>query len=283
MTYNRSEKVSLGQSLYKAGGGDPKSLTGLALRASGINMNDVNLWDDKDIQKNFTENSIGRFITGVTDFTLSNLTGNKAITTGSDLVKKAAEDNAVPIMAGMVAGYPSGRSVAGHTAAKLAPEGRVTKSRQIARNIAMVGGPAAGIGALMLAKKYKMTPALQELVAKKFPNNSLVGVDISQEILKDLKLSHRILSICTGDMGLGKYKMYDIETWMPSRNAFGETHSDSNLTDWQMRRLNTRYRTKKGEIIFPYALNNTVLASPRTLIALLENYQQKNDYYKSHT
>lgn len=88
--YNRSEKVSLGQSLYKAGGGDPKSITGLALRASGINMNDVNLWDDKDIQKNFTENPIGRFITGVTDFTLSNLTGNKAVTIGSDLVKKAA-------------------------------------------------------------------------------------------------------------------------------------------------------------------------------------------------
>jgi seryl-tRNA synthetase len=100
--------------------------------------------------------------------------------------------------------------------------------------------------------------------------------EISQEILKDLNLSHRVLAICTGDMGAGKYKMYDIETWMPSRQAFGETHSDSNLTDWQTRRLNMRYKDKEGKMRFPYALNNTVVASPRLLIAILENYQQKD-------
>jgi seryl-tRNA synthetase len=98
--------------------------------------------------------------------------------------------------------------------------------------------------------------------------------EISQEILKDLELPHRVLSICTGDMGAGKYKMYDIETWMPSRNAYGETHSDSNLTDWQARRLSTRYRDKEGNIKYPHMLNNTVVASPRLLIAILENYQQ---------
>jgi len=97
---------------------------------------------------------------------------------------------------------------------------------------------------------------------------------ISQEILKDLDLPHRVLSICTGDMGAGKHKMYDIETWMPSRNAYGETHSDSNLTDWQARRLNTRYRDSEGNIQFPHMLNNTVVASPRILIAILENYQE---------
>ena len=98
--------------------------------------------------------------------------------------------------------------------------------------------------------------------------------EISQEILKDLELPHRVLSICTGDMGMGKYKMYDLETWMPSRNAYGETHSDSNLTDWQSRRLSTRYRDKEGEIKYPHMLNNTVVASPRILIAILENNQQ---------
>lgn len=103
---------------------------------------------------------------------------------------------------------------------------------------------------------------------------------ISQEMLKDLKLPHRILSIATGDMGLGKHKMYDIETWMPSRDAYGETHSDSNLTDWQTRRLNIRYRDNKGEIKFAFALNNTVIASPRILIAILENYQQKDGSVK---
>lgn len=96
---------------------------------------------------------------------------------------------------------------------------------------------------------------------------------VSQEILKDLELPHRILQICTGDMGAGKRKMYDIETWMPSRGGYGETHSDSNLTDWQSRRLNIKYKTKSGEKKYVYALNNTAIASPRILIALLENYQ----------
>ena len=104
--------------------------------------------------------------------------------------------------------------------------------------------------------------------------------EISQGILKDLKLPHRVLSIATGDMGAGKYKMYDIETWMPSRNNYGETHSDSNLTDWQTRRLNIRYKDKNGENKFAFALNNTVVASPRILIAILENYQQKDGSVK---
>ncbi len=98
--------------------------------------------------------------------------------------------------------------------------------------------------------------------------------EIAQEMLIDLKLPHRVLNICTGDMGTGKYKMYDIETWMPSRKNFGETHSDSNLTDWQARRLNIKYKTVDGKTRHVYTLNNTVIASPRILIAVLENYQQ---------
>lgn len=100
--------------------------------------------------------------------------------------------------------------------------------------------------------------------------------EIAQEILQDLKLPHRVLNICTGDMGAGKYKMYDIETWMPSRNNYGETHSDSNLTDWQARRLNIKYKDRGGSSKFVFSLNNTVIASPRILIAILENYQQKD-------
>lgn len=98
---------------------------------------------------------------------------------------------------------------------------------------------------------------------------------ISEEILQDLGLPYRVLSICTGDMGQGKYKMYDLETWMPSRNNYGETHSDSLLTDWQARRANIRY--KKGESLeYVHTLNNTAIASPRILIALLENYQNED-------
>jgi seryl-tRNA synthetase len=75
-------------------------------------------------------------------------------------------------------------------------------------------------------------------------------------------------------MGAAKYKMYDIETWMPSRSGYGETHSDSSFTDWQARRLNIRYRDSEGKTKFAYTLNNTAVASPRILIPLLENYQQ---------
>jgi seryl-tRNA synthetase len=84
---------------------------------------------------------------------------------------------------------------------------------------------------------------------------------------------------CTGDMGQGKWRMYDIETWMPSRNAYGETHSGSALRDFQARRLNLRYRfgaagsKDKSSATFCYTLNNTAIACPRVLIAILENYQ----------
>ncbi|MCX6746349.1 MAG: serine--tRNA ligase [Candidatus Parcubacteria bacterium] len=96
---------------------------------------------------------------------------------------------------------------------------------------------------------------------------------IAEEVLQDLKLPYHVIAVCTGDMGAGKYKMYDLETWMPSRNAYSETHSDSFLTDWQARRLNLKYKTKDGETKYAFTLNNTVIASPRILIALWENYQ----------
>jgi seryl-tRNA synthetase len=98
--------------------------------------------------------------------------------------------------------------------------------------------------------------------------------ETAQEILEDLKIPYRVLNICTGDMGAGKYKQYDVEAWMPARGSYGETHSDSNLTDWQSRRLNIRYRDAEGKTHLVYTLNNTAVASPRILIAILENYQQ---------
>lgn len=98
----------------------------------------------------------------------------------------------------------------------------------------------------------------------------------SEELLKALKLPYRVLQICTGDMGAGKYRMYDLETWMPSREGYGETHSASNLLDWQTRRLNIKVKGKDGKSYYPYALNNTVVASPRILIALWENYQNED-------
>ena len=95
-----------------------------------------------------------------------------------------------------------------------------------------------------------------------------------EELLAMLELPYRFIEIPTGDMGAGKVKMYDVETWMPSRNAYGETHSASMLGDWQARRLNIKYKAADGSKKHVFTLNNTVIASPRILIALLENHQQ---------
>lgn len=95
----------------------------------------------------------------------------------------------------------------------------------------------------------------------------------SEEILQDLKLPYRVLLMCTGDMGEPQVKKYDTETWMPSRNAYGETMSNSIMGDFQTRRLKIKYRAKDGKTDYCFSLNNTALASPRILIAIMENYQ----------
>lgn len=105
-------------------------------------------------------------------------------------------------------------------------------------------------------------------------------VAISKEMHEELGLPYRVLQICTGDIGAGKYKMFDIEAWMPSRNAYGETGSASNFLDWQARRLNVKYVDKNGEKKYVYMLNNTALPSPRIFIAILENYQQADGSVK---
>ncbi|PSO44488.1 MAG: serine--tRNA ligase [Parcubacteria group bacterium SW_4_49_11] len=95
----------------------------------------------------------------------------------------------------------------------------------------------------------------------------------SEEIMRALELPYRVVQVSTGDMGPPKYKQYDIETWMPSRNDYGETHSTSNITDWQARRANIKYVAEDGKKYYAHTLNNTAIASPRMLIAILENYQ----------
>lgn len=98
----------------------------------------------------------------------------------------------------------------------------------------------------------------------------------AEELLKLLELPYRVMAVCTGDMSQKTYKQYDIETWMPSRGAYGETHSSSNLLDFQARRSNIRYRNEDGNMQYCYTLNNTAVASPRILIPLLENHQQED-------
>ncbi|UVI27479.1 serine--tRNA ligase [Paenibacillus spongiae] len=103
-----------------------------------------------------------------------------------------------------------------------------------------------------------------------------VMVKHSEELLQLLELPYRVVAVCSGDMSQKNHKQYDIETWMPSREAYGETHSASNVRDFQARRSRIRYRDEDGQLQFAYTLNNTMVASPRILIPLLENHQKED-------
>ncbi len=98
----------------------------------------------------------------------------------------------------------------------------------------------------------------------------------AEEMLQDLKLPYRVVVNCFGDLGQAHVKTYDIEVWIPSEKKYRESHSSSYYHDFQARRSNIRYRTKNGQIKFAHTLNNTAIATPRILISLLENYQQKD-------
>ena len=95
----------------------------------------------------------------------------------------------------------------------------------------------------------------------------------AEDVLKALELPYRVMNVCTGDLGQGQVQKFDIETWMPSRKSYGETHSASRFHEFQARRLNIRYRSADGKLRFVHTLNNTVIASPRILIPVLELYQ----------
>ena len=95
----------------------------------------------------------------------------------------------------------------------------------------------------------------------------------AEEVVRALELPYRVVNVCGGDLGQPQVQKFDIETWMPSREAYGETHSASRFHDFQARRLGLRYRDGDGKVRHCHTLNNTVAASTRMLIALLENHQ----------
>jgi len=96
---------------------------------------------------------------------------------------------------------------------------------------------------------------------------------LAEGLLQAMEIPYQVIETSTGDMGLGKYRMNDIESWVPSLGKYRETHSCSTLHDWQARRANIRYRGSDGKVRFAHTLNNTALASPRILVPLLENHQ----------
>lgn len=98
----------------------------------------------------------------------------------------------------------------------------------------------------------------------------------AEDVLQAIGLPYRIVNVCTGDLGMGQVQKFDIETWMPSRNSYGETHSASRFYEFQARRLKLRYRDGAKKINFCHTLNNTVIASPRVLIPILELFQNRD-------
>jgi seryl-tRNA synthetase len=103
-------------------------------------------------------------------------------------------------------------------------------------------------------------------------------VTLQEELVSGLGLPYRVVAICTGDMGWTDARQYDIEVWFPSEGAFRETHSASNTTDFQARGINARFRRegKREKPEFMHLLNATALAIGRTIIAILENYQNED-------
>ena len=105
-------------------------------------------------------------------------------------------------------------------------------------------------------------------------------LELAESMLQALEIPYQVIETSTGDMGLGKFRMNDIESWVPSLGKYRETHSCSTLHDWQARRANIRYRGSDGKVRFAHTLNNTALASPRILVPLLENHQTEDGRVK---
>ena len=105
-------------------------------------------------------------------------------------------------------------------------------------------------------------------------------LSIEEKLMKALKLPYQVINICTGDLGRPAASKFDIEAWLPSEKKYRETHSTSNCTDFQTRRLNMRYKDKSGKMQFVHTLNGTAFAIGRVLIMIMENYQQKDGSIK---
>jgi seryl-tRNA synthetase len=132
-------------------------------------------------------------------------------------------------------------------------------------------------GLLRVHQFYKLEQYVicedDEAVSAKWHQRLLAN---AENMLRDLEIPYQVVETSTGDMGLGKFRMNDIESWVPSLAKYRETHSCSTLHDWQARRANLRWRDGERRVRFVHTLNNTALASPRILVPLLENHQQED-------
>ncbi len=141
---------------------------------------------------------------------------------------------------------------------------------------------AAGIGTRGIIRVHQFDKV--ELVKITTPENSFAELEAltadAERVLQLLGLHYRVIELCTGDLGFGSAKTYDIEVWAPGQNAYLEVSSCSNFTDFQARRMNLKYKNAEGKNVFCHTLNGSGTAMPRLYVALLETYQQPDGSIK---
>ena len=141
---------------------------------------------------------------------------------------------------------------------------------------------SAGLGTRGLIRMHQFDKV--ELVKITLPENSMDELEKltadAEKVLQTLGLHYRIIELCTGDVGFGSAKTYDIEVWAPGQNAYLEVSSCSNFGDYQARRMNLRYKDEKGKNQFCHTLNGSGTALARLFVALLETYQQEDGTIK---
>ncbi len=136
---------------------------------------------------------------------------------------------------------------------------------------------AAGKDTRGMLRQHQFTKVeLVSIVEPQYSEDELERMlECAESILKDLNIHYRVMTLCTGDMGFSAHKTYDIEVWLPGENSYREISSCSNCGDFQSRRMNTKYKSDKKNILV-HTLNGSGLAVGRTLIAILENYQMED-------
>jgi seryl-tRNA synthetase len=141
---------------------------------------------------------------------------------------------------------------------------------------------AAGLGTRGIIRVHQFDKV--ELVKITSPENSFAELESltadAERVLQLLGLHYHIIELCTGDLGFGSAKTYDIEVWAPGQNAYLEVSSCSNFTDFQARRMNLKYKNAEGKNVFCHTLNGSGTAMPRLYVALLETYQQPDGSVK---
>ena len=137
---------------------------------------------------------------------------------------------------------------------------------------------AAGKDTRGLIRLHQFTKV--EMVRFAHPDDSMNQLEImvghARRLLELLELPYRVISLCTGDLGFGSTKTYDVEVWLPAQNTYREISSCSNCKDFQARRADIRFKPKGGKTAYLHTLNGSGLPTGRTLAAILENYQQKD-------